>query len=122
MLKQRDEIPVTYLNKGQAYCISILDTCPPLSDLQQVRYRTNVRISFHREDERLRSIACWQHWKECRGLNEAHQSGREPHAVGYVKPTRVVMIKVEKSVSRVHRSMRSAFHGPAIQQLGYQNA
>jgi hypothetical protein len=90
MLKQRDEIPVTYLNKGQAYCISIVDSNPPVSDLQQVRYRTHVRVSFHGEEERLRSVACWQHWKEGRGLNEAHQSGREPHAVEYVKPNRVV--------------------------------
>ena len=85
MIKHRDEIPVTYLNKGQAYSISVLDTRPPPPGSRPVRYRTYVRISFHDEMQRSRPRACWQLWKEGRGINEAHQRGGKLQAVEYVE-------------------------------------
>ncbi|KAG0132942.1 CP2 transcription factor-domain-containing protein [Tuber indicum] len=84
MIKHPDEIPVTYLNKGQAYAISILDTTPPLG-AGPMRYRTYVRISFHDETQRSRPASCWQLWKEGRGTNEAHQRGGKLQAVEYVE-------------------------------------
>ncbi|KAL7272475.1 hypothetical protein RUND412_004717, partial [Rhizina undulata] len=86
MIKHPDEIPVTYLNKGQAYAISIIDTNPPPSSNLPVRYRTYIRISFHDETQRARPAACWQLWKEGRGTNEAHQRGGKLQAVEYVEP------------------------------------
>ncbi|RFU28406.1 hypothetical protein B7463_g7957, partial [Scytalidium lignicola] len=85
MIKHADEIPVTYLNKGQAYSISIVDTMPMLPLPQGTRYRTFVRISFEDEQQRQRPATCWQLWKEGRGTNEAHQRGGKLQAVEYVE-------------------------------------
>lgn len=87
MIKHPDEIPVTYLNKGQAYAISIVDTNPPGPSTGPMRYRTYIRISFHDETQRSRPAACWQLWKEGRGTNEAHQRGGKLQAVEYVDPS-----------------------------------
>ena len=85
MIKSTDEIPITYLNKGQAYSVSIVDTAPSLPVPTGVRYRTFVRISFEDEQQRQRPGTCWQLWKEGRGTNEAHQRGGKLQAVEYVE-------------------------------------
>jgi hypothetical protein len=83
MIKHSDEIPITYLNKGQAYTLNVIDT-----HMQQptapLRYRTFVRVSFEDEQQRRKPAACWQLWKEGRGTNEAHQRGGRLQAVEYV--------------------------------------
>lgn len=86
MIKHSDEIPITYLNKGQAYTVSIFDTRPPGLQATPVRYRTFVRVSFEDEQQRARPGSCWQLWKEGRGSNEAHQRGGKLLAVEYVDP------------------------------------
>lgn len=89
MIKNADEIPVTYLNKGQAYSISLLDTAPTQVSSTPVKYRTYIRISFEDEQQRQRPAACWQLWKEGRGTNEAHQRGGRLQAVEFVDPSQV---------------------------------
>jgi hypothetical protein len=89
MIKHADEIPVTYLNKGQAYSISIVDTAPLMPFPPGCRYRTFVRISFEDEQQRQRPATCWQLWKEGRGTNEAHQRGGKLQAVEYVEANQV---------------------------------
>lgn len=90
MIKQADEIPVTYLNKGQAYSVSIVDTQPNLPVPVGTRYRTFIRISFEDEQQRQRPATCWQLWKEGRGTNEAHQRGGKLQAVEYVEGSQPV--------------------------------
>jgi hypothetical protein len=85
MIKHADEIPVTYLNKGQAYSVSIVDTAPTIPIPPGTRYRTFIRISFEDEQQRQRPATCWQLWKEGRGTNEAHQRGGKLQAVEYVE-------------------------------------
>lgn len=84
MIKRADEIPVTYLNKGQAYTLNVVDTQNHRST-GHMRYRTFVRISFEDEQQRAKPAACWQLWKEGRGTNEAHQRGGRLQAVEYVE-------------------------------------
>lgn len=86
MIKYSDEIPVTYLNKGQAYTVSISDSMGFVSAAGPIKYRTVIRISFEDEQQRQRPAACWQLWKEGRGLAEAHQRGGKLQAVEYVDP------------------------------------
>lgn len=86
MVRHADEIPITYLNKGQAYTMSIWDTAPPMPLNTPLKYRTYVRVSFEDEQQRARPGACWQLWKEGRGSNEAHQRGGRLLAVEYVDP------------------------------------
>ncbi|KUJ14774.1 uncharacterized protein LY89DRAFT_122111 [Mollisia scopiformis] len=85
MIKHSEEIPVTYLNKGQAYSVSIIDTATTMPLVPGTRYRTFVRISFEDEQQRQRPATCWQLWKEGRGTNEAHQRGGKLQAVEYVE-------------------------------------
>lgn len=85
MIKHSDEIPVTYLNKGQAYSVQIIDSEPTLPLPIGARYRTFVRISFEDEQQRQKPAFCWQLWKEGRGTNEAHQRGGKLQAVEYVE-------------------------------------
>ncbi|CAI7662108.1 unnamed protein product [Penicillium palitans] len=86
MVKNMSEIPVTYLNKGQAYNLSIVDTSPPIGNYEPARYRTFVRVSFEERELRMKPSACWQLWKEGRGTTEAHQRGGKLLAVEYLGP------------------------------------
>ncbi|KAL7951230.1 CP2 transcription factor domain-containing protein [Trichoderma barbatum] len=85
MVKHATEIPVTYLNKGQAYTLSIVDTGITAPVSPGTRYRTYVRISFEDEQQRQKPGVCWSLWKEGRGTNEAHQRGGRLQAVEYVE-------------------------------------
>ncbi|KAL2831068.1 CP2 transcription factor-domain-containing protein [Aspergillus cavernicola] len=86
MINHHAEIPVTYLNKGQAYSLSVVDTEPPPLNSQPVKYRTYVRVSFQDDEQRSKPATCWQLWKEGRGTSEAHQRGGKLQAVEYVDP------------------------------------
>ena len=88
MIKHSDEIPVTYLNKGQAYTLNVVDT-QNKPTATPVRYRTFVRVSFEDEQQRAKPAGCWQLWKEGRGTNEAHQRGGRLQAVEYVESGQV---------------------------------
>ncbi|KAJ5104100.1 hypothetical protein N7532_004629 [Penicillium argentinense] len=83
MVKHRREIPISYLNKGQAYNLTVTDSTPPMATSETVKYRTFVRVSFDEEQQRLKPATCWQLWKEGRGLNEAHQRGGKLLAVEF---------------------------------------
>ncbi|KAI1325997.1 CP2 transcription factor-domain-containing protein [Xylariaceae sp. FL0255] len=87
MIRHADEIPVTYLNKGQAYSLSIIDTGSGLtmSPTPGTTYRTFIRISFEDDQQRQKPGVCWSLWKEGRGTNEAHQRGGKLQAVEYVE-------------------------------------
>src|ERR1700712_3681145 len=85
MVKNLREIPITYLNKGQAYNLSVLDSNPPMTH-EPIRYRTYVRVSFEEQEQRAKPSTCWQLWKEGRGSSEAHQRGGKLLSVEYVDP------------------------------------
>ncbi|KAI5863785.1 CP2 transcription factor-domain-containing protein [Durotheca rogersii] len=85
MIKHADEIPVTYLNKGQAYSLSVVDTAAALPIVPGTKYRTFVRISFEDDQQRQKPGVCWSLWKEGRGTNEAHQRGGKLQAVEFVE-------------------------------------
>jgi len=86
MIRSAEEIPITYLNKGQAYTMSVFDTMPPTPTVSPIKYRTFIRVSFEDEQQRAKPSACWQLWKEGRGTNEAHQRGGKLLAVEYDDP------------------------------------
>ena len=84
MIKHAGEIPVSYLNKGQAYALTIIDTMPTAPKTALTTHRTFIRISFEDEEQRSKPGACWQLWKDGRGTNEAHQREGRLLAVEYV--------------------------------------
>ncbi|KAH8178482.1 CP2 transcription factor domain-containing protein [Sarocladium implicatum] len=84
MIKQADEIPITYLNKGQAFCLTVADTHAFMPLQPGTKYRTFVRISFDDDERRQKPEVCWGLWKEGRGSNKAHLRGGRLQAVEYV--------------------------------------
>lgn len=84
MLWHANESPVTYLNKGQTYCLKVADSTPPTNKVGLFKYRTFVHISFEGEDQRSNPVACWQLWKESRGSKEVHEPKGKILAVEYV--------------------------------------
>ena len=86
MIRDPREAPVTYLNKGQIYWLSVVDSMPPPLGMQPTRYRTSVRITFDEEAQVSDPVGCWQLWKEVRGQKESHQQGRGLQAVEFLAP------------------------------------
>ncbi|KAJ5891845.1 uncharacterized protein N7473_008073 [Penicillium subrubescens] len=86
MVKHPREVPISYLNKGQAYNLTVVDSNPPMVGSEPLQYRTYVRVSFEEEEQRSKPAACWQLWKEGRGMSESHQRGGKLLAVEYVDP------------------------------------
>lgn len=109
MVKHADEIPVTYLNKGQAYIISIVDSLGIVPSPAPVKYRTVIRISFEDQQQRQRPAACWQLWKEGRGLAEAHQRGGKLQAVEYVDPNQGGDLETKRPRAELERSSFDCF-------------
>lgn len=95
-----NEIPVSYLNKRQAYKIKIRDTRPESSGAVPTTYRTFIRVSFHEDKQRARPDQHWQLWKDGRGMNEAQQHGGKLQAIEYVSspqpPGQAADVHVEK--------------------------
>ena len=87
MIKHSDEIPVSYLNKGQAYSLTIVDTQATMPLAPGTKLRTFVRVSFEDKEQRQKPGVCWSLWKEGRGTSEAHKRGGKLQAVEYVEPT-----------------------------------
>ena len=84
MVKCAEEIPISYLNKGQIYGLMIMDLAPPATiPPQTLQYRTSVRITFDDETQRLDPASYWRLWKEGRGMNEASQGKGGLTAVEY---------------------------------------
>ncbi|KAL9603665.1 MAG: hypothetical protein Q9219_000984 [cf. Caloplaca sp. 3 TL-2023] len=109
MIKHADEIPVTYLNKGQAYTITVVDSLGVTTSPIPVRYRTVVRISFEDQQQRQRPAACWQLWKEGRGLAEAHQRGGRLQAVEYVDPNQGGDLQTKRARAELEKSSFDCF-------------
>lgn len=86
MIRSSDEVPVTYLNKGQAYTMNLVDSMPVAPTPGTVKYRTVIRISFEDDEQRQKPSACWQLWKEGRGLAESHHRAGKLQAVEFVDP------------------------------------
>lgn len=80
MVNSSKKAPVTYLNKGQIYTLSVVGSNSPTSSTGLIRYRTYVCISFEDTDQRSKPTTCWKLWEEIPGLNKA-QKGRKIRAV-----------------------------------------
>lgn len=85
--RAQDEIPITYLNRGKAYSVSIVETQPMLPVPIGTRYRTSLRIFFEDEQQRQQPASRWQVWKEGHGSAEAPQQGGKLQALEYVEAT-----------------------------------
>ncbi|TWU78142.1 hypothetical protein ED733_007470 [Metarhizium rileyi] len=109
MVKNADEIPITYLNKGQAYSLCVVDTSGTVPIQPGTKYRTFVRVSFEEEEQRQKSSVCWGLWKEGRGTNEAHQRGGKLQAVEYVEAGQPAEIDDKRARIEVESSSFDGF-------------
>ncbi|KAI5289105.1 hypothetical protein KEM54_004404 [Ascosphaera aggregata] len=62
----KEEIPTTYLNKGQTYMLKVVNKTPLVSGSLPVKYVTSIRISFEDDDLRSKAVDCWRLWKTTR--------------------------------------------------------
>ena len=109
MIRHPDEIPLTYLNKGQAYSITITDSQPFAPSATPIKFRTVVRISFEDEQQRQKPATCWQLWKEGRGLAESHHRGGRLQAVEYVDPNQNSDGDSKRSRTEIEKSSFDSF-------------
>ncbi|EAW07111.1 putative CP2 transcription factor [Aspergillus clavatus NRRL 1] len=112
--------PVTYLNKSQAYSVSIVDSATPSSSSQPVQYRTSVRITFEEPAHRSNPAACWRLWKEARGVVEAQQRRGKMRALEFVDLRMAPYAK--KNVPRVQKVDRASFDGFCVTWTGTSGA
>ncbi|KAJ5793322.1 uncharacterized protein N7503_009300 [Penicillium pulvis] len=82
MIHDPNDTPVTYLNKGHQYTLSVSDSTPPLVN-GLVHYRTSVRVSFEEPEHVANPAACWSLWTGARG-HEGNQENGNKHAVEMV--------------------------------------
>lgn len=72
MLNDPGDSPVTYLNKGQTYQLTLEDSMSSaIGTFGPNKYQTFIRISFDEDEQRSDPAAYWQLWKTARGLNES---------------------------------------------------
>ena len=84
MFDHARDIPVTYLNKAQAYTITVVDSRPPVAPAQPVQYRTRIGIAFEEPTHRSNPATCWQLWHDARGGSDAERRGSRPCAIELV--------------------------------------
>ncbi|KAJ5141231.1 hypothetical protein N7476_009026 [Penicillium atrosanguineum] len=75
MIHNPNDAPVTYLNKGHTYSLSITDSRPPPWTEGLVKYRTSIRISFEESDHASSPAACWSLWKDSRSREVLQTNG-----------------------------------------------
>ncbi|KAJ5792642.1 uncharacterized protein N7503_008620 [Penicillium pulvis] len=83
MTNENGDPPLTYLNKGQVYYLTIMDSMPPAISDKATTYRTFVRISFDQEHARSNPEAYWKLWKEGRGMTPEQQQEESLFALEY---------------------------------------
>ena len=86
MLKGSGESPVTYLNKGSHYSISVEDTLRAGSDPGKKVYCTSVQVVFDTEQQRQQPLACWRLWENNRDDDEVRSNEGRSQAIEYVDP------------------------------------
>ncbi|KAJ5288299.1 hypothetical protein N7508_011074 [Penicillium antarcticum] len=84
ILRHANESPVTYLDKGQIYSLTVADSALSIKKAGLLEYRTFVHVSFESEAQRYNSVASWQLWKQGRGSKEAHERKGKVSAIEYV--------------------------------------
>ncbi|KAJ5909021.1 hypothetical protein N7495_001703 [Penicillium taxi] len=85
MIQDLKDVPVTYLNKGQTYAITITDLKPHPLTQGIIKYRTSIRVSFEEREHVSKPSAYWALWKQNRG-HEAHREFGNLYAVEFVDP------------------------------------
>lgn len=100
MIHNPNDTPITYLNKGQTYTLSIADSNPIVEHTGSRQYRTSIRISFDAIEHVSNSASCWGLWK-ARGQYNSQGKSCNPHAVELVdlnqKESEAQNFEVEKT-------------------------
>ena len=107
MIRQADEIPVTYLNKGQAYTVTIHDNTNWLQSPVSFRCRTIFRISFDDELQRRNLSTSWRVWKDHPRMPETYLENGKLQAIEYLGPSSVRCNKGNSSIELETASLDS---------------
>ncbi|KAJ6003877.1 hypothetical protein N7540_013159 [Penicillium herquei] len=74
MIQNPNDIPITYLNKGQTYSLSIVDSKFLLAQTGLTYYRTSIRITFDTIEHASNPNSCWSLWKASSTYDASHKS------------------------------------------------
>ena len=84
MPKDSGGSPVTYLNKGSRYYISVEDTLRAESNPGKKVYCTSVQVAFDTEQQRQQPLAYWQLWEQNQDDDEVRSVEGRSQAIEYV--------------------------------------
>ena len=97
MVKDEYEIPVTYLNRGKVYIVSVADLNPLSVPSRTVKYRTCLRVAFEEKEQRSDTAGSWGLWKRNQESSIAYQQRRSPHALEYIDSTEETNLDDQKA-------------------------
>lgn len=83
MARNSEDPTLSYLNKGQVYTLTILDSKPPGIGQRVCKYRAFIRVSFDQDQPRKNPVGCWQLWRDARTVNQSPRNKRLPFAIEY---------------------------------------
>ena len=86
MLKGSGESPVTYLNKGSHYSISVEDTLRAGLSHAKRLYCTSVQLVFDTEQQRKQPLSSWHLWEQSRDDEAVRSFEGRSLAIEYVGP------------------------------------
>lgn len=90
MIREKNEAPMTYLNRGKIYLLSVVDKARPTMHTQNIIYRTSIRVLFGEGEQRSDPVAYWEIWKRNRGSSKGYNRTGNYQAIEYVDPTEVI--------------------------------
>lgn len=107
-----NERPISYLNKGQTYGISVRDTTPAMHRSGLTTYRTSFRIDFHGDEQRQDAQRLWQQWKDERVQQPGGIAPALEHITEARLPAQVLKLSLEEQsfdgFSRIWTARNSA--------------
>ena len=110
MTEHVGDIPISCLNKGQCYSLSIVDTSRTSLLMETTaRYRTCIRVSFDEDEQRRQPSECWRLWKQDRSTDEVYQGHDRTLAVEFSETHQPTLEEHRRSKVELEKASLDSF-------------